>query len=385
MVNLLHLTYDLRSNDNLPVTPAVRNLISETKKIANARTIDLLRVIKLNDELVDVSDKEHLLINSFGLPYGVFLLRNLNRAFKKIIDADNQYSLNLESTDIIHAHKVSFEGYIAYKLAVKYNTKLILTLRQTDTFIFKVRPDLVRPFKGVVERSDKIIFLIPSIIEVLKDRLGEDFFNEHVKNKLEFVPNIIEREVKNENQLSPKGNFLTAMWMDKETVERKNLKRLLHAVKLLNKPDFKLTIIGDGDYLPFVKKWVKQLELEDNVIFKGNIPNSEMDSYYSSSTAFLMPSLSESFGMVYAESILNGTPILYSRDCLGFHGIFQNIGPEVNPYSVDSIKNGIEDLLNNNLFYRDNIKGLREKGEFKIFSSDYIRNRYKEIIQSLIT
>lgn len=383
MANLLHLTYDLRSFNNLPVTPAVRNLISETKKIAEVRIIDLLRVIKLNDELVDISNKEHLIINSFGLPYGIFLLRNLNRAYKKIIDADKRYSLNLASTDIIHAHKVTFEGYIAYKLAVRYDTKLILTLRQTDTWVIKKRPDLIRHFKLAFERSNKIIFLIPSIIEVIKNRIGEGFFNEHIKNKLEFVPNIIEREIKHKNHFLPKGNFLTAMWMDKDTVERKNLKRLLHAVRLLNNPEFKLTIIGDGDYLPFVKKWVKQLELEDNVIFKGNIPNSEMDSYYSSSTAFLMPSLSESFGMVYAESILNGTPILYSRDCLGFHGIFQNIGPEVNPYSVISIKEGIEDLLNNNLFYRDTIKGLQDKGEFKIFSSGYVRNRYNEIIQSL--
>ncbi len=173
------------------------------------------------------------------------------------------------------------------------------------------------------------------------------------------------------------------MWMKKNIVERKNLKRLLKAVKHLNDSQFKLMIIGDGDYLPLVKRWVNQLGINDKIIFKGNIPNSEMDIYYASATAFLMPSLSESFGMVYAESLLNGTPILYSKDCLGFDGIFENIGPAVNPYSVSSIENGIRDLKINHVYYREKINEMQTAGEFRIFSSEYIRNKYFDLLKSL--
>lgn len=383
MTKLLHISYDIRPKKNMPVTTAVKDIITETQKFAEVRIIDLVRVRKFNEEMIQVEDNKHLMINSFGLPFSIFFIYSLNRAYKKIIEAIENGLFDINQTHIIHAHKVTFEGYLAYHLSVRYNTKLILTLRATDTWVIQKRPDLIPYFKLVFERSDKIIYLVPYINKVLRIKLGEDFFNKHIKDKLVFIPNIIDREI-NYNEIIPKqSHFLSAMWMKKRIVERKNLKRLLKAVKFLNNPDFKLKLIGDGDYLPTVKKWVSRLGIENNIIFEGYVPNQNMDKYYAEALAFLLPSLGESFGMVYAESLLNGTPILYSKDCMGFDGVFENVGPVVNSYSVQSIVQGIEDLIKNHEVYRENVNEMRAKGEFRIFSSEYIRNKYQEIINSL--
>ncbi len=383
MINLLHISYDIRPKKNLPVTTAVKKMINETRNFADVSIIDLVRVRKFKEEMVQAENNKHLMINSFGLPFGIFFIFSLNRAYKKIIDSIDKGLITIDNIDIIHAHKVTFEGYLAYHLAEAFNKKLIITLRATDTWVFERRPDLFPYFKLIFERSNKIIYLVPHIIKVLNKKLGKSFFDRHIKDKLVFLPNIIEREIDINQEVPASGNYLSAMWMNKRIVRRKNLKNLLKAVKVLNDPEFKLKLIGDGDYMPTIKKWVDKLDIGKNIIFEGYVPNQEMDKHYSEAAAFILPSLGESFGMVYAESLLNGTPILYSKDCMGFDGVFENVGPAVNPNSVRSIAEGIKDLIKNNSFYRNNIAGLRKNGGFRIFSSENIRNKYQDIINSL--
>ena len=383
MTNLLHISYDLRQRNSIPVTTAVSNLIAETIKSADINIIDLVRVPYFGKEKINIEDKNHIKIDSFGLPYGIFITYSLKRAFNTISSLAEAGKIDLKQIDVIHAHKVTFEGYIAYLLSVKYDTKLIVTLRQTDAWVFRRRPDLIRYFKPVFERSSKIIYLTPYIIKLIKKYSGEKFFNHHIKNKLEFIPNIVERNFNPERKIIQKDYCLTALQMNKRSVWRKNLRRLFQAIKKLNNVDFKLVVLGDGNYLPKVKKWVNKLGIENNIIFKGNVSNSEMDKFYASSIAFLLPSLSESFGMVYAESLLNGTPIMYSKNRMGFDGIFENVGVGVDPSSVDSIAKGIEDLMRNNSQYKKNIYELQLQGEFKIFSSKHIRNKYVKILSSL--
>ena len=381
--SLLHLSYDLRDRNNKPVTPAVRNLIAETEKITDIQIIDLLRVPHFKDELLQLNSKHHLMVNSFGLPLGIFLISSLRRTFNRIISAENSGIIDLSSVSVIHAHKATFEGYIAYLLSKKFNTRLIITLRQTDAWIFRRRPDLIRHFKPVFERSDKIIYLIPHITKLMRKYLGEDFYSQHIKNKLEFIPNIVERKITVQKKQELNDYFMTALRMNFKSVWRKNLNRLFKSIKLLNDDKYKLIVIGDGKSLPRVKNWAKKYKIENNINFKGNVPNNEMDHYYGSSIAFLMPSTSESFGLVYAESLLNGTPIMYSKDCMGFDGIFEGVGVGVNPFSVKSIADGIQDLMKNHSSYRKTIERLQSEGKFEIFSSAKVRKKYSDIISLL--
>jgi hypothetical protein len=87
--------------------------------------------------------------------------------------------------------------------------------------------------------------------------------------------------------------------------------------------------------------------------------------------------------MVYAEALLNGTPIMYSKDYLGFDGVFEGVGVGVNPMSIESISDGISDLLKNSSSYREKINSLEQSGEFNIFSSNYIKNKYNSVIEEV--
>ncbi|MFV2014411.1 MAG: glycosyltransferase, partial [Candidatus Heimdallarchaeota archaeon] len=293
------------------------NLINQSEKFSKVSVIDLLRVPTLSDEKTELISQNHLVINSFGLPYGLLFRMSQNRVVKKIYDAENSGLFNINSTELIHSHKLTFDGYVGYHLALKYDVPLIVTIRQTDTMVLNKKPGLIKYFKPLIKKCEKIIYLIPQISFRLKEIIGDELFEEHIKNKLVFLPNIVERKIGDAKKDIVKGNFVTVLRMDKDSVKRKNIKRLLLAFKELNGKEFKLKIIGYGDYMKKVKKWVDEFELKDRIIFVGKVDNSIIDEHYASAEAFLLPSISESFGMVYAEALMNGTPIMYSKNPLG--------------------------------------------------------------------
>jgi 1,2-diacylglycerol 3-alpha-glucosyltransferase len=73
-------------------------------------------------------------------------------------------------------------------------------------------------------------------------------------------------------------------------------------------PQATLTIIGDGPALPSLKIQAQQLKIEDKVIFKGFVPNSELADIYPQYDLFLTASTMETQGLVILEAISCGLP-----------------------------------------------------------------------------
>lgn len=127
---------------------------------------------------------------------------------------------------------------------------------------------------------------------------------------------------------------------------RKNLVRLIEAFAKLQRPRLKLVIGGkQGWFYQQIFDKVKDLGLEDRVIFPGFIPNEDLPALIKSSRAYVLPSLYEGFGMPTVEAQAVGTPIVASRvsslpEVVGPSGIYID-----NPKSVDSIKQALEEVL----------------------------------------
>lgn len=383
MRKILHLSYDLRDRYNREVTTAVSNLINVSRAKFNPFIIDLVRVQKFKQEMIKLKESGHLMINVFGLPYGLLMYWSQNRAYNFVSKAESQGLINLTDFNLIHAHKLTFEGVAGLKLAQKLNIPLVVTLRQTDTIVFNRKPGSIDYFKPVIKSCHRFFYLIPQILVRMKRIFGDSFYDEFIAPKAVFLPNIVDRNISQEGYRVDRGVFLIVLRMTKKSVKRKNLKRLLHALKLLDNKDIKLRIIGDGEYKSTIHSWVGKLNLQGQVLFEGAIPNKDIDKYFGTAEAFLLPSLSETFGMVYAEALLNGTPIMYSKDYLGFDGVFEGVGVGVNPISIESISDGISDLLKNSSSYREKINSLEQSGEFNIFSSNYIKNKYNSVIEEV--
>ena len=74
--------------------------------------------------------------------------------------------------------------------------------------------------------------------------------------------------------------------------------------------DFKILIVGDGPDKIKLEKLVKELNLEDKVIFQGQVEYQDLPKYYSSADIFVRASLSEGLGISFLEAMATGLPII---------------------------------------------------------------------------
>lgn len=79
-------------------------------------------------------------------------------------------------------------------------------------------------------------------------------------------------------------------------------------------PDVVFVIVGSGDMHDQIVRKVASLGLADKFIFPGWVTDrKEISKLYQMADLFLMPSVSEPFGLVVLEAMRNGTPSLISN------------------------------------------------------------------------
>ncbi len=375
MLKILHLSYDYSIGQEDNKTIAVRALVDETRQIAESQVVSLDRVARLREERLASIAPGEVCIRSFGLPYGLLFKATLNRAYQKVLQAERMGLIDLSHIDLVHGHKVTFEGYIAYLLALRLDCPLMVSIRQTDLLLLKARPDLRPLTRRILQRSAQIFYIVPYMVEAIETLLGKNFFERQIGPKLVFLPNIIKRTIALTNHRPEQPILMTALRLNKKTVRRKNIKNLLRALAALKRPEVQLLVIGDGDYLPQVRHWAEQFGIGSQVRFLGAVDNFAIDQYFAKAMAFVLPSFSETFGYVYAEALLNGIPILYSKHT-GFDGLFDGVGVAVDPHSIPSIQQGLADIVDRNDCYRDRIQQLHAQQAFHIFRPAYARATY---------
>jgi glycogen(starch) synthase len=77
--------------------------------------------------------------------------------------------------------------------------------------------------------------------------------------------------------------------------------------------DIVFVLAGDGDLLPTVKEHVSRLKLDDYFIFPGFVQGEELEELFSVADLYVMPSVSEPFGIAALEAISFETPVLISK------------------------------------------------------------------------
>jgi glycosyltransferase involved in cell wall biosynthesis len=95
----------------------------------------------------------------------------------------------------------------------------------------------------------------------------------------------------------------------------KGVDHMIRAARLVvdHNPDVVFVIAGHGDMERQVIELVGQLGLSKNVIFAGALWEEERDRMYQSADLFVMPSVSEPFGLVPLEALQHGTPSVISK------------------------------------------------------------------------
>lgn len=87
---------------------------------------------------------------------------------------------------------------------------------------------------------------------------------------------------------------------------------ILEVVKKVSaiNPDVLFLFCGSGEQEQIIREKVKSLQLSEFVVFTGPIPPGKMGSLYGTMDIFLHAARHEPFGLVIAEAMLNGLPIV---------------------------------------------------------------------------
>jgi len=95
----------------------------------------------------------------------------------------------------------------------------------------------------------------------------------------------------------------------------KGVLNLIEAWARVKPPGWRLVVAGpdDGGHERDVRELALRLGLNDSVSFLGAIPNEKKWQLYQSADLFVLPTFSENFGIVIAEALSSGIPVITTR------------------------------------------------------------------------
>jgi glycosyltransferase involved in cell wall biosynthesis len=94
--------------------------------------------------------------------------------------------------------------------------------------------------------------------------------------------------------------------------KQKSIDTLIDALAILRERgcDARLKIIGDGPEGAALEQQTRDLNLQDRVEFVGALPQYELPTHYADCAVFVLPSVREGMGLVLAEALLCGAPVI---------------------------------------------------------------------------
>jgi glycosyltransferase involved in cell wall biosynthesis len=107
----------------------------------------------------------------------------------------------------------------------------------------------------------------------------------------------------------PYRSGLRMLWVGR-MLYRKGIPIALHALKATGRTDLTLELLGTG---PMESAWrivVKDLGLEGQVTFHGQVPFAQVFDFYDKADLFVFPSVNDAFGSQLLEASSRGLPIL---------------------------------------------------------------------------
>lgn len=227
--------------------------------------------------------------------------------------------------------------------------------------------------KFLLNKADKII--------ITQDNYIKSKHLQNYKDKITTIPNGVDSSLFKPNNTKRQKNQIFFLSVLDKFHKYKGLDYLLEALVYVKKeiPTVKLVVGGKGELLDFYKEKTHELELEDNVEFKGFLSDSDVIENYANSELFILPSISslqEGFGIVVLEALSCKTPVI-STDIVGVADdvIKTNSGIIIPPKDTQALTNAIIKILTD-----DNLKHDMGENGRKLIQQKY---EWSEIAKSI--
>lgn len=209
--------------------------------------------------------------------------------------------------DIIHAHAF-LPGITARLLGVTLGIPIVFTVHGTS-----IGTGLNSKLKEWLER-----FILTQVYYNTQITVSRDFLSlKNVNKKIYYIANGV--SVRDFDKVTvQKAKDPTLIFVGRLNPQ-KNLENLIKSLAIVKQdiPNIRLLIVGDGEQKETLKKTVKKLGLNSNVLFKDWVQGEELIRLYKSSDAFILPSIYEGQPLALLEAWAAKTPPIISAtgDC----------------------------------------------------------------------
>lgn len=217
--------------------------------------------------------------------------------------------------DLVHVHYAiphATSAWIAHEmLGEERDLKIVTTLHGTDITLVGLHPS----FHAITRFSILKSHGLTAVSEFLKRETVRDFTVP--EDRVEVIPNFIDTAVYRPG-LQPCHRATLAPDGEKIVMHISNFRAVKRAedvvsvfAKLTAKQPSRLVLVGDGPERPRVLMRAEELGVRDRVMFLGK--HTSVHELLSCADLFLLPSASESFGLVALEAMACGAPVVASN------------------------------------------------------------------------
>lgn len=372
-MNILHI------NCNYMTTSLHQKMIEELDDYTNNTVFcpvikNCIPVINPNENVVSVE--------CFDSIDRLLYFKKQDQIFKSI-----EKNIEVPKYDLIHAYTLMTDGNCAMKLSQKYGKPYVVAVRDTDiNYFFKLKPYLIPLGIKIMERAERIFFLSESYKKQMLDKFVPKKKRVFLETKMMVIPNGIDdfwlehayknRDVqRNVNRIKNKQLNIVCVG---QIIKRKNIPLIQRALKKLKDErwDVHLDVIGKRvDRLEY-QKIIADLDTS----YYNPIAKDKLIDFYRNNDIFILVSHTETFGLVYAEAMSQGLPVIYTKG-QGFDGQFPEgmVGYAADDKNEESIVDAVKKITDR---YTELSNNALECS--KIFKWKDICSTYKQIYKSII-
>ncbi|WP_425591398.1 glycosyltransferase family 4 protein [Facklamia miroungae] len=294
---------------------------------------------------------------------------------------DLKTSYQLNKFDLVHAHSLFSNGWLARQIFLHHQIPYIVAIRNADLHTFFEKMPWMRKIGlNIMRDAQQIIFISQNSYQQVFDRFIPAKDLSQLKAKTQVIANGIDDYWHTHSFKEKKPTFhrpIRIVTAGKVSAGKRfiELAKMVESFSNTYQP-VELHIAGPN----WDKKILDQLLTMESVTYHGSLSKEEMIRLYRRMDLFALLSFPETFGLVYPEAMSQGLPVIYTEN-EGFDSFFDNyhVGVSVNRFDQSAFDQAVLYILDHYEQLSTNaLEGIR------FFKWDEIVRKYDELYQNII-
>ncbi len=330
------------------------------------------RIIEAS-ELESLSSEDSILSKNFEFSgkYGTDLMDEVKRyaLVASAVAATNDF-------DVIHAHDwLTYSAGIAAKSVSGKPLVVHMHATEFDRSGENVNQNVYDIERHGMEEADRVMAVSNLTRNIVIEKYGIN------PDKVFTVYNAVEPSEKPNLQYQRGVREKVVTFLGRVTFQKGPDYFVEAARKVLDKdPNIRFVMAGSGDMLNKTIKRVAELKMGDRFHFAGFLKGDDVDRMFGLSDVFVMPSVSEPFGIVPLEAMRSNVPVVISKQS-GVAEILVH-ALKVDFWDVDALADSIYGLLH----YEGLSKMFKQYGKEEVDNLKWENAaiKVKEVYQSVL-